>query len=520
MSREATLLVPPTAQVEAVARSARIFARKVYGFDPPYPECLIPALARIRDRQGRLCPLRANRAQRKYARRRSSRNIILKARQTGITTYIAARYFMETITRPGTVSLQIAHSLESAQQIFRIVYRLLHGLGPADHSYLKIIRANVRELAFAKLDSRYIVDTAGNRNAGRGLTVHNLHASEVALWPGDPQETMAALLAAVPPGGQVDLESTPHGAAGYFYNEWQRARAGQGFTPHFFPWCYEDAYRTALLPGESLEPLAPDEILLRERYRLSLQHIKFRRHLRAQFSGLAPQEFAENDVDCFLRSGRPVFEISAIEDRLRKIPEPLRVSENGAELVWFEPEAGRTYLIGADVAEGKERGDFSAAVVVDQQQGLQCAEWLAQRVPHEFARALDRLGRRYNNAVVAVERNNHGHAVLEALQHSFRYPRIYHYPPALGSHGIRQPGWPTNALTRPQAISALDAMLRDAPETFMSRRLLEQCRAYSHTDTGSTAAPPGAHDDLVMAAAIAHAIRQTHPSPCILSLER
>ncbi len=53
---------------------------------------------------------------------------MLKARQVGITTYIAARFFIQTITRPGTLTVQVAHSEESAEAIFKIVHRFWENL--------------------------------------------------------------------------------------------------------------------------------------------------------------------------------------------------------------------------------------------------------------------------------------------------------------------------------------------------------------------------------------------------------
>jgi len=67
----------------------------------------VPGYLHIRDRSGNLIPLRPNAAQRRFARQRSERNIILKARQVGMTTYIAARFFLAAIFRPGTVTLQV-----------------------------------------------------------------------------------------------------------------------------------------------------------------------------------------------------------------------------------------------------------------------------------------------------------------------------------------------------------------------------------------------------------------------------
>jgi len=40
-----------------------------------------------------------------------------------MTTYIAARFFIHTMTQPGTLTVQVAHTQESAEEIFRIVHR-------------------------------------------------------------------------------------------------------------------------------------------------------------------------------------------------------------------------------------------------------------------------------------------------------------------------------------------------------------------------------------------------------------
>jgi len=487
-------------------------------------DALVPLFLSIRDRHGRLVPLVPNAAQREYARRRGRRNIVLKARQLGITTYIAGRCFLSTILRPGIVALQVAHSLESAQQIFRVVHRFADSLHPDIQKELVISRANVREVAFAALDSRYIVDTAGNRNAGRGLTIYHLHGSEVAQWPGAPQETLAALMAAVPAGGTVDLESTPRGSGGYFHTEWLRARRAEGasaaadwqFTPHFFPWWIEPEYRLPDLPGESLSPLSEEEQNLVSSYGLDAQQIRYRRYLRRTYGDLAPQEFAEDDLSCFLASGRSAFDVAVIEARLKLVPPPIRVALNGAECTWLEAQPGRDYIIGADVAEGTADGDFSAAVVLDAETGLQCAELLARWPLERFAAELARLGTRYNQALLAIERNNQGHAILYALRHTHGYPRIYAHPEPDGRAKL---GWPMNLHTKPLAINMLGRILREAPQVFASQRLLEQCRAFVYHDNGEACALPGSHDDLVVAAAIAVAVRAQAASPQWITLQ-
>ena len=86
-------------------------------------DLLIRKMLKIRIKKGGVRYLKLNRAQQEYSPRCSKRNIVLKARQVGVTTYIAARFFIQTITRPGTLTVQVAHSDESAQAIFNIVHR-------------------------------------------------------------------------------------------------------------------------------------------------------------------------------------------------------------------------------------------------------------------------------------------------------------------------------------------------------------------------------------------------------------
>ncbi len=131
---------------------------------------LMHALLRIRDRQGALVRLAPNRAQRRFAQRCGRRNIVLKARQLGITTYVAARFFLSTITRPGTLTVQVAHDRESAEQIFRIVHRFLEHLPlRLQAGALVTSRDNVGQIVFPRLDSEYRIESAGEAITSREI---------------------------------------------------------------------------------------------------------------------------------------------------------------------------------------------------------------------------------------------------------------------------------------------------------------------------------------------------------------
>jgi len=356
-------------------------------------------------------------------------------------------------------------------------------------------RANVRQIVFPRLDSEYRVETAADPNAGRGMTIQNLHCSEVARWPGDVAQTLAGLRAAVPAVGEIVLESTPNGAAGAFYDEWQRA-GETGYARHFFPWWWEPEYRRP--PGG--QPLNQEESALAERFALGAEQIAFRREMQANFGARFAEEFPEDGESCFLAGGECVFELATIERRLRELADPVECSLNGCLQIWLPPMPGRRYLMGVDPAEGNAGGDYSCAQVVDRETAMQCAELYGHFDPREMAGRVASLARSYNHAVVAVERNNHGHAVIAQLLTVHAYPNLF---PA----GDKA-GWLTTRVNRPPMLEELAAMLSQTPRLFNSRRLLEQCRGFVRGADGRAEAQPGSHDDAIMAMAIALAARQ------------
>ena len=452
---------------------------------------LAERLLLVRTREGRPAPLRANAVQRAFERRRGERNIVLKARQMGLTTWAAARFFLKTITQPGTLTLEVAHTQEAAEEIFRIVHRFLDWLpeelreGP-----LKTSRANVRQIVFPELDAQYRVVSAGDRNAGRGLTVQNLHCSELARWPGDPTETLAGLRASMTPGAELILESTPDGVGGCFHEEWQKANE-TGMVRHFFPWWMERRYRAEAVDEATLTDEERDLIARR---RLDREQIGYRRQIRKDFRGLARQEYAEDEASCFLASGDSVFELAAIEARLAEAPEPMACRRNGELDIWLPPLKGKQYLVAVDPAGGGSEGDYSAAQVIEMETGLQCAEFAGHVGGLELARLVTELASEYNHAWLVVERNNHGSGMLALAETACGYKRIY-------KQG-GQAGWLTTSLSRPAVLGQLGAGLVQEPERFQSRKLLGECRSFVRLPNGNTGARAGTHDDRVMAMAI------------------
>ncbi|MFL6427146.1 MAG: terminase [Acidobacteriaceae bacterium] len=458
---------------------------------------LAEVLLKVRTRMGAFAPLRPNRAQREFQRRRGRANIVLKARQMGISTWVAGRFFLKTVTQPGTLSMQVAHTQEAAEEIFRVVRRF-HSELPEGlrEGALRTSRANARSLVFPELDSEYRVETAGDPNAGRGLTVQNLHCSEVARWPGDTRATLAGLLATMPAGGgEVVLESTAQGAHGCFYEEWMHAEAN-GWVRHFFPWWWEASYRLDV----SADAESEEERTLVSKYGLTREQIAFRRRLQRQFGVLARQEYPESADDCFLASGSCVFDTEAIDRRLRDVPAPAERRWAGALELWLKPMPGREYLVSVDPAGGGSEGDYAAIQVLDAATGLQCAEFQGRCGLLELAQRAATLGREYNGAMLIVERNNHGAGVLAYLTGTVQYARLYQQD--------GQAGWLTTALSRPRVLEHVERLLGERAEGVMSARLLREMKTFVRDARGRTGAAQGQHDDLVMAMGIGLAVRE------------
>lgn len=228
------------------------------------PLTYIESYLKILDKAGRLVPLIFNPLQRRLydeiqRQQRAGqpvRIIILKARQIGFSTAVAALFYQRAATVEGTQAMIVAHKADASTNIFNKT-KLFWDCSPPEIRPQKKA-SNAKELLFENpspksgerlrdpgLRSRIEIETAGNREAGRSATIQLLHLSELAFWP-HGEQTMASLMQAVPPLPEtiVVIESTANGAGGVFYREWQRANKGESmFTPLFFPWFQHEEYR-------------------------------------------------------------------------------------------------------------------------------------------------------------------------------------------------------------------------------------------------------------------------------------
>lgn len=488
---------------------------------------------KIRTKEGDIRPLVLNDAQtyfldrieEQYATTGRIRAIILKGRQQGLSTAIGGRLVFRVTQKAARRALVVAHKADSTRALFdmtRRYYENLPEILKPEKSY-----SSRAELVFDKLQSSYIVGTAGGDSIARGETLQYLHLSEVAFWPKSTAQTIFnGLIQAVPEVAdtEVYIESTANGMTGTFADMWRGAVAGEnGFLPIFIPWFWQTEYRTAV-PADFVR--TPDEEKLVETYGLDDQQLVWRRRKVAQ-SGLElfRQEYPCHPDEAFLTTGRPVFDQERIALLMRSLPDPIRREGLNISGTDFEPEARgalriyrehsptETYTIGADVAMGMRGGDFSVAQVLDGQK-RQVAVYRDHIHPDLFATVLYVLGRRFNDAYVAPEVNNHGLLTTVRLAKDLNYPNVHQT--VVKDHTLDREttriGFETNAKSKPLVIDELRAAFRDGTIEIVDRQTLEEMRAFIVTEEGKLEAEPGHHDDTVMALAIAN---HTHQEPWI-----
>jgi hypothetical protein len=263
----------------------------------------------IQDKYDQFVPFILNNVQRHFYETvmasGNTKHLILKARRFGFTTVIQAFNFWQSM-RQASRFMSMAHD-ETTTQFLREMARIFYDELPRPLGVQREYN-NYGQTTYDN-GSRTTIKTAGSKVGGRGGTFGGgIHASEVAFWT-DARSIMSGALQAVSPDAWVFLESTPNGAQGMFYEEVQKALAGNSdFALHFYPWFTYDEYRIPLDPGETLA-YTDEETALVEKHNLTPAQIKWRRRKmrEPEMDVLFTQEYPEDVETCFLTSGNSAF---------------------------------------------------------------------------------------------------------------------------------------------------------------------------------------------------------------------
>lgn len=481
--------------------------------------------------------------------------LILKARQQGMTTWSQSHAYAEAIKRSNWTSLAIAHNKAASENIGNMAVIMLNN-DTIFSPKTKKDTYSKDEIHFVEPEnSRYLIRTAGTKAEGRSYKLNFVHASEVAFWPANGAAIIGGLQETMPsgdrPGTWEIWETTANGFDPLFNGKWEEISAASrkgkktDFLQLFLPWYFHREYSLKLEEEDREELLdtldQKEKWLLRQRSPLgnpvTLGQLAWRRRKISNMTpspGLTKEEFFRQEYpatpdEAFLSTGTVVFDRDRLEEWLVSPPRPIArytlladtgtvmSSEKGELAVLQEPRIGSRYVIGVDVAEGLPHGDASVAHVINHATKETVAEWHGRIPPESFAGVLSTLGRRYNNALMAVERNNHGTAVINRLL-EMGYPNMY-YEMAIDQPGAaprRRVGWLTSIKTKPLLVSKIIAhMDENRVGPLLEADMREMMSFEAVPNTAGTAmkyqAQPGKCDDRVIAIGIAHTVSDVVP---------
>lgn len=180
-------------------------------------------------------------------------------------------------------------------------------------------------------------------------------------------------------------------------------------------------------------------------------------------------------------------------------------ADDGFVRIYKAPERGVPYVIGADIAG--DGSDSFVATVLDNRTGEQVAVLKHRTDEDLFTHQLYCLGMYYNTALVGVECNWSTYPTMELER--LRYPKQYVRETFdTYTHKVKTAfGFLTNTKTRPVIISELITAVRDDIRIVNDADTLEEMLTFVRDESYRPEAEEGAHDDCVMALAIAHHIR-------------
>lgn len=161
--------------------------------------------------------------------------------------------------------------------------------------------------------------------------------------------------------------------------------------------------------------------------------------------------------------------------------------------VFARPRPGELFTLGVDPAEGNPTSDDSAIEVLNVATGEEAASLAGKIQPSVLASYAAVLSTFYNGAAAMVERNNHGHAVIQWLRDHSQVTVLR------GSDG--KPGWLSNSAGKAWLYNGAADTFRDGDAVLHDFLTQQQLASIE----GSTLrAPEGLHDDRADAWALAN----------------
>ena len=414
-------------------------------------------------------------------------NIILKSRQLGISTLVAAYSLWMMMFNNDKNILVIATKQDVAKNLVtkvRVMQQNLPG-------WLKNQCVEDNKLSLRFKNGSQIKAIASSPEAGRSEALSLLILDEAAfiesidqIWTAS-QQTLAT-------GGRAIILSTPNGVGNFFHKTWVEAESKiNKFNTIQLNW---------KIHPERNQKWRDDQDLI-----LGVK--------------VAAQEC---DAD-FVSSGNTVISPEFIQYYAETyVQDPIeKRGMESAYWIWQYADYSKNYIVSADVARG-DGNDYSTLQVLNTETLEQVAEYKGKIGTKEFGAFCVSVATEYNNALLVIENANIGWAALqEAIDRNYQNLFYSSKDLALVDTSVSLAkrvdlkeksqliaGFTTTMRTRPLIISKMDEYFREKTIIVRSKRLIDEL--FTFIWSGSRAeAMSGYNDDLVMGYAIGLWVRDT-----------
>jgi len=408
-------------------------------------------------------------------------NIILKARQLGISTITAAYISWLMLFHRDKNILVVATKLQTATNLVKKVKAIIKHL-PA---WMRISEITIdNRTSFELSNGSQIKGSSTSSDAGRSEALSLLVVDEAAhveklgeLW--------TALYPTLSTGGRCIALSTPNGVGNWFHQNCVESEAGI------------NAFHMTTL----LWDVHPD---------------RDKKWFDKETKNMSKRQIAQ-ELECnFNVSGETVIHPDDIQWYLERavVPE-YRTGFDRNYWIWKRYDPEKPYLIVADVARGDGK-DNSAFHIFELETMEVVAEYVGKPTPDDFADILHNVAGEYGNPMLVIENNNIGYAVLKKLldkgyhnlYHSSKGDHLYVDPVTAQWQSNVLPGFTTSSKTRPLIVAKMEEFMRNKLIKINSNRLLSEMKTFIW-HSGRPQAMRSYNDDLVMSFAIGCWVRDT-----------
>ena len=399
-------------------------------------------------------------------------NIILKSRQLGLSTLVAAYAVWQACFYKEKNILIIATKLAVAQNFIRKVKTYIKSM-PNWLLVPTIIANNKQQVEFSNGSQIKAVPTS--EDAGRSEALSLLIVDEAAFVR-NFDELWMGLYPTLSTGGRAILLSTPNGVGGQYHEIYTKAeRKENEFNAIKLMW--------------DVHPERDDKWFDKETKNMSKKQVA--QELLCDFSS-SGDTFLTNDI---------------LENIRIQTKNPIEKSGPGGNIWYWEyPIVGNSYVLSSDIARG-DSGDYSTFHVINTKNASVASEFKGKIPPDQFASVIYDIGKRFNDALVCPENNAYGYTMLVKLN-ELGYKNLYFssekekYKYLYGEgNNIGKAGFTTSKESRDKILANFEDVLRNNTLKTHSSRLYSELKTFIWNGKKITAMK-GYNDDLIMSLAI------------------